>query len=136
MFFEQVEEGKVYKSELRKPITGTEIDMVAQLSGMDLPGFLDAEFAKKWGFKNRVTPGPYIFACMVGLMAKQGFLADAVMQGTEKMSFKTPVFPGDTLVAEVEVTDKKGAKRGGGFVTYKWKISKVEDILVAEGIST
>lgn len=49
---------------------------------------------------------------MVGLMAKQGFLADAVMQGTEKMSFKTPVFPGDTLVAEVEVTDKKGAKRG------------------------
>lgn len=39
MFFEQVEEGKVYKSELRKPITGTEIDMVAQLSGMDSPGF-------------------------------------------------------------------------------------------------
>ncbi len=39
MFYEDVEEGKVYKSEIRKPISGTEIDIVAQLSGMDLPGF-------------------------------------------------------------------------------------------------
>jgi len=136
MFFEDVEEGKVYKSAIRKPISGTEIDMVAQLSGMDLPGFLDAEYAKKWGFKDRVTPGPYVFACMVGLMAKQGFLADAVMQGTKEMAFKTPVFPGDRLGAQVEVLGKKESKRGGGAVTYKWTIYKAEEILVAEGIST
>ncbi len=136
MFYEDVEVGKIYKSEVRKPITGTEIDMVAQLSGMDLPGFLDAEYAKKWGFKDRVTPGPYVFACMVGLMAKQGFLADAVMQGTKEMAFKTPVFPGDRLSAQVEVLEKKESKRGGGPVTYKWSIQKAGELLVAEGIST
>jgi acyl dehydratase len=135
MFYEQVEIGKVYKSEIRKPITGTEIDIVAQLSGMDLPGFLDAEHAKKYGFKNRVTPGPYLFACMVGLMAKQGFLADAVMMGTKEMAFLKPVFPGDRLNAEVEVLSKKESKNGGGPVTYKWKLSR-EDAIIAEGTST
>jgi acyl dehydratase len=135
MFYEQVEVGKIYKSEVRKPITGTEIDIVAQLSGMDLPGFLDAEYAKKWGFKDRVTPGPYLFACMVGLMAKQGFLADAVMMGTKELTFKKPVFPGDRLAAEVEVIGKQEAKQGGGPVTYKWRLSR-EETLIAEGTST
>ncbi|OPY84647.1 MAG: bifunctional aldehyde dehydrogenase/enoyl-CoA hydratase [Smithella sp. PtaU1.Bin162] len=135
MFYEQVEIGKVYKSEIRKPITGTEIDIVAQLSGMDLPGFLDAEHAKKYGFKNRVTPGPYIFACLIGLMAKQGFLADAVLMGVKEISFLMPVFPGDKLQAEVEVLSKKESKKGGGPVTYKWRIFK-EEGLVAEGTNT
>ena len=136
MFYEEVEEGKVYKSVTTKPITGTEIDLFAQMSGMDLPGFLDVEFAKGWGFKDRVTPGAYLIACMMGLMAKQGYLADAVWMGAENISFKTPVFPGDRLSAEAEVLKKKESKRGGGPITYKWRLKNQEDKLVAEGINT
>jgi len=73
MFYEEIEEGRVYKSISTKPITGTEIDLFAQMSGMDLPGFLDAAFARGWGFKDRVTPGPYIIGCMMGLMASKAF---------------------------------------------------------------
>ena len=135
MFYEDVEVGKTYKAITRKPITGTEIDIVAQLSGMDIPGFLDAEHAKKWGFKDRVTPGPYLFCCMVGLMSKQGFLADAVMMGTKELTFKSPAFPGDRLSAEVEVIGKQESKHGGGPVTYKWKITR-EETVIAEGTST
>jgi acyl dehydratase len=136
MFYEDIEEGKVYKSVTTKPITGTEIDIFAQLSGMDLPGFLDTEFAKGWGFKDRVTPGPYLIASMMGLMAKQGFLADAVWTGATDISFKTPVTPGDRISAEVEPFNKKDLKRGGGLVTYKWRIMNQDDKLVAEGVST
>ncbi len=136
MYFEEIETGKTYKSETSKPITGTEIDMVAQLSGMDLPGFLDPDFAKGWGFKNRVTPGPYIFACMVGLMAKQGFLADAVMVGVDGIKFKSPAYPGDRLTAEVEVKSKKESKRGGGLCSYDWKVYNQKKEAIAEGNST
>ena len=136
MFYEEIEEGKVYKSVTTKPITGTEIDLFAQLSGMDLPGFLDAEFAKGWGFKDRVTPGPYLIGSMMGLMAKQGFLADAVWMGATDISFKTPVIPGNRLSAEVEVLKKKESKRGGGPITYKWRIKNQDDKLVAEGVNT
>jgi len=135
MFFEEVEEGKVYTSPITKPITGTEIDLVAQMSGMDLPGFLDAEFAKGWGFKDRVTPGAYLIACMFGLMAKQGFLTDAVWVGSENISFRTPALPGDKLLAEGEVVGKKPTKRGG-MVTYKWTLKNQMDEVVATGTNT
>lgn len=136
MYFEDIEIGKTYKSEISKPITGSEIDIVAQLSGMDLPGFLDPEFAKGWGFKDRVTPGPYIFACMVGLMAKQGFLADAVMVGVDSIRFKNPAYPGDKLTAEVEAKSKKESKRGGGTCSYDWKVYNQNKDIIAEGNST
>lgn len=135
MYFEEIEIGTVYRPEITKPITGTEIDLVAQMSGMDLPGFLDADFARKMGFKDRVTPGIYIIASMMGLMAKHGFLADAIWMKATDISFKTPVFPGDRLSAEVEVLSKKEGKRGGP-VTYKWKVQNQEGKLVAEGVNT
>lgn len=56
MYFEDIAIGKVYKADVTKPITGTEIDLVAQISGMDLAGFLNADFAKSLGFSYRVTP--------------------------------------------------------------------------------
>ena len=136
MFFEEIKEGETYKSTTTKPITGTDIDFIAQLSGMDLPGFLDGEFAKKWGFKDRVTPGPYLIASMMGLMAKHGFLADAVWTGATDISWRTPVHPGDRISAEFEVVNKKESRRGGGFITYKWKIVNQDDKLVGEGINT
>lgn len=136
MYFEEVEIGKVYRSEVTKPITGTEIDIVAQMSGMDLPGFLNSEFAKGMGFKDRVTPGVYIIAGMFGLMAKQGFLYDAVWMGATDISFRSPVFPGDRISAWVEVVGKKEGKRGGGPVTYKWTVENQEGKLVAQGVNT
>ena len=136
MFFEEVEIGERYKAPGTKTITGTEIDFVAQLSGLDLPGFLDAEHAKTWGFKDRVTPGPYLIACMIGLMAKQGFLADAIWMGADDISFKSPVFPRDRISAEIEVLNKKEAKRGGGPVSYRWWIKNQDDKIVAEGTNT
>lgn len=135
MYFEEIETGKVYRPEITKPITGTEIDIVAQLTGMDLPGFLNSDFARNKGFKDRVTPGIHLMGSMMGLMAKQGFLADAIWVSATDISFKTPVYPGDRIAAEVEVLSKKEGKRGG-FVTYRWKIENQDKKLVAEGVNT
>ncbi|HAR98475.1 MAG TPA: hypothetical protein DCS11_06235, partial [Syntrophus sp. (in: bacteria)] len=68
MYFEKIEVGRVYRPDVTKPITGTEIDLVAQMSGLDLPGFLDADFARSKRFKDRLTPGVYTMACMMGLL--------------------------------------------------------------------
>ncbi|MBW2560509.1 MAG: MaoC family dehydratase [Deltaproteobacteria bacterium] len=136
MFFEEINEGDVFRPAITKSITGTEIDIVAQLSGMDLPGFLDAEFAKGWGFRDRVTPGPYLIACLIGLLAQHGFLADAVWTGATDISWRTPVCPGDRLSTEITVIRKKEAKRGGGFITYKWVLKNQNDELVGEGVNT
>lgn len=136
MYYEDVEVGKVYKSNGGKTVTGSEIDLVCQMSGLDLPGFLDREVAKGWGFKDRVTPGPYILACMFGLMARQGFLSNAIWMGAEKIAWKSPVFPCDKISAEVEVLSKKPSKRGGGPVTYTFRVKNQEGTVIAEGVNT
>ncbi len=136
MYYEDLEMGKIYKSDAVKTITGTEIDLVAQISGMDLPGFLSPAFAQRRGFKDRVTPGVYVIACMIGLMAKQGFLADVVaMMGIRDASFRIPLYPGDRVSAETEALSVKETKLGGA-VTYKWSVFNQEGKLAAEGTNT
>lgn len=136
MFYEDVEIGGVYKAGL-KTVTESEIDLVALLAGCDLPGFLNPEVAKGWGFKDRVAPGPYVLTCMFGLMAGQGFLSNAVWMGAQKVELRAPVYPRDRITAEVEVVDKKPSeKRGGGPVTYNFTVKKEDGTLVMKGVST
>jgi len=136
MFFEDVEEGKVYKAEVKKPITGTEIDMTCQLSGMDQRGFVDPEYAKGMGFRDRVLPGAYAMACLFGIMGKHGFLSDAIWVHATDIFFRAPIFPGDVLSAECEAIGKKESKRGGGQVTYRWRLKNQEDKIAVEGTNT
>jgi len=136
MYYEEIEIGGTYKAEVTKPISGTEIDLVSQMSGMDLPGFLSSEFAQGKGYKDRLTPGVYIIACMFGLMAKQGFLSDAVFVAATDIAFKSPVYPGDRLSAEVNVISKKEGRRGGGPINYKWSVINQDGKLIAEGVNT
>ena len=136
MYYEDVEVGKTYAAGQTKTITGSEIDLVAQLAGLDLPGFLNPNVARSWGFPDRVTPGPYVLACMFGLMARQGFLSNALWMGAENISFRAPVFPCDTITAQVEVLRKEPSKRGGGPVTYRFKVTNQEGKLIVDGVST
>ena len=103
MYFAEIETGKASRPEVTKSITGTEIDIVAQLTGMDLPGFLNSDFARNKGFRDRVTPGIHLMGSVMGLLAKHGFPADAIWVSATDISFKTSVYPGDRISAEAEV---------------------------------
>ncbi len=136
MYFEDVKVGDVYKSNLSKVITGTEIDLVAQISGLDHPNFLVPERAQKYyGFKDRVVPGPYIMTCMLGLMLKQGFLADALFSYVGEIKFKRPLFPGDSMTVKCEVTGKKESPKGGGPVIYTWTVYNQDNEEVVVGVN-
>ena len=133
MFFEEIQEEETYVASGEKIITGTEIDLVAQMAGMDLPGFLDHKAAETWGFKDRVAPGAYVIACMFGLMAKQGFLSNAVWTKSTELVFSAPVLPLDRLRAKAKVIAKKESRRGGGMVTYQWTVWNQREETVATG---
>ena len=92
-------------------ITMTETHVVnwAGLTGDFYPLHMDAEYAAKTQFGQRLVHGPMIFAIAVGLAAQDGVAKDSVIAwlGMDNLRMSAPVFIGDTVKLRVEVKEKK-----------------------------
>lgn len=136
MYFDDVVEGYSFVTE-SKIVTGTEVDLVAQISGMDLPAFLSDEVAAQWGYKARVVPGAYLLCYVISLLAKQGFLSDAIWAKADNIIFKSAAHPGDRLYVENQVEAKKLLKDGKkGLVTYNWVLKNQHDVVLVQGTNS
>ncbi len=113
-------------------ITMTETHVVnwAGLTGDFYPLHMDAEFAAKTQFGQRLVHGPMIFAMAVGLAAQAGFAKDSVIAwlGVDNMAMKAPVFIGDTIKLRVEVKEKTPTKDPErGVQTWLYTITNQRD---------
>lgn len=135
MYFEDYQIGQTIRTEGR---TITEADIVnfAGLSGDFNPMHTDAAFAAKTPFGKRVAHGALIFSIATGLAYRMRFLEGTVLafRGIEEWKFSSPVFIGDTIHCEVEISETKEAKRlGGGMVTFHVKVVNQEGQMVQKG---
>ena len=93
--------------------TVTEADLVnfTCFAGLRLPIFIDEEYALTEGpFGGRIAPGFLTASISAGMLESvlgNGTLAGLALDG---FRFKTPVRPGDTLCAEVRVTEARATR--------------------------
>ncbi len=133
-YFDEVEPGQQYVTRGR---TIAEADLVqfAALTGDYNPMHTDAEYMKTHAMGQRVAHGMLTLSYAVGLIYQLGFMERTVMafRGLE-MKFSLPVFIGDTIHAELTITDKKEMRRlGGGLVTAEIKILNQDGKTVQSG---
>jgi len=111
--------------------TVTETDLVnfITLFGFNEPLFWDARHAASAGYRGRLVPGALTYCMAEGLV-----LQTHVLHGTGlafmgmQLDVKRPVFVGDTLYAEVEVTASRPASSGSrGVVTTKISVFNQDD---------
>ncbi len=96
-----------------RTITETDIVMHAGHSGDFFPHHVDAEFARKTPFGQRIAHGTMTFAIGVGLTASQ-INPVAFTYGYDRLRFPKPVFIGDTIHTRVTIKSKEeDAKRPG-----------------------
>lgn len=96
-----------------RTITETDIVVHAGHSGDFFPHHVDAEFARKTPFGQRIAHGTMTFAIGVGLTATQ-INPVAFTYGYERLRFPKPVFIGDTIHTRVTIKSKEeDAKRPG-----------------------
>ncbi len=124
LFFEDFETGMKVASYGR---TVTEHDVVAfaGLSGDFNQIHTDAEFAKATPFGQRIAHGILSLSIASGLAVQTGILGANVIAFREigEWKFMKPVFFGDTIHVEMEVTETKALPRlGGGSVTLLVKV--------------
>ena len=101
-----------------RTITETDIVMHAMHSGDFYPHHVDAEFAKKGPFGQRIAQFSCTFSIGIALTASV-VNKRAFTYGFERLRFPNPVFIGDTIHTKVTIKEKKRRPKTSSIWTGK-----------------
>jgi acyl dehydratase len=134
LYYEELDVGVRY---LHRPgRTATEADNVL-FSSLTMNGqalHLDAAFSATQPFAQRLMNSMWTLSTMVGASVAQITQGTLVAQlGLTDVAFPAPLFHGDTLYTETEVTEKRrsGSRPGQGIVTMRHTGRNQDGVVVA-----
>ena len=137
-YFEEFEVGQKVTT-VGRTVAESDIFTFAGLSGDYNQIHTDADFSKDAPFGRRVAHGLLGLAIASGLIMRTGILEGTVMAFREINNWKfiNPIFIGDTIHVETEVTETKALPRvGGGSVVIKLDVKKQSGETVMRGTWT
>ena len=121
-----------------RTVTESDVVQFAGLSGDFNPLHIDAEFAKKTPFGQRIAHGMLAASISTGLGQTLG-----IFEGTtlalmgQTFQYKGPVFFGDTIRLRLTVESTKASSKGGkGVVVFRSDILKQDDSVAVTGTWT
>jgi acyl dehydratase len=132
-YLEEFKVGEQFISPSRL-VTDAEIVMFAGLGGDYYPIHMEDEYAQACGFKGRIMHGLGTLCLLGGFMYQalpvQGRII-AHLKG--EYTLPAPVYPGDTIYAEIEVVDKRESKTKSdrGIITFKNTVKNQNQEIVA-----
>lgn len=134
LHFEEFEIGQQLQT-IGRTITEADIVNFAGISGDYNRIHTDAVYAAQDTFGQRVAHGLLVQSIATGLTVQSGAIEGTVLAFRElNCKFSLPIFIGDTIHVELEVTEKKAFRRlGGGNVVFKYSIKNQEDKVVQRG---
>ncbi|HAF42831.1 MAG TPA: dehydratase [Sphingobium sp.] len=133
--FDQWMIGDTVAHDIRRTVTETDNLLFTTMTHNPQPLHLDAEFAKASEFGQILVNGTFTFALMIGLSVGDTTLGTLVANlGYDKLVMPKPVFIGDSLRCETEVTDLKPSKSrpGAGIVTFTHRLLNQRDEVVCQ----
>ncbi len=124
-FFDQWQIGETLNHEIRRTVTETDNLLFSTMTHNPQPLHIDLEAAKASEFGQILVNGTFTFALMIGLSVGDTTLGTLIANlGYDKLVMPKPVFIGDTLRAETEVTELKASKSrpDAGIVTFTHRL--------------
>ncbi|MBX5102747.1 MaoC family dehydratase [Rhizobium lentis] len=121
-YFDEWTVGDRIAHEIRRTVTETDNLLFTTLSHNPQPLHLDAAYAAATEFGRIVVNGTFTFALTVGLSVGDTTLGTLVANlGYDKVTMPKPVFIGDTLRVETEVTElrRSNSRPDAGIVTFR-----------------
>ncbi len=134
-FFDQWHVGDQISHEIRRTVTETDNLLFSVMTHNPQPLHIDAEAARTSEFGQILVNGTFTFALMVGLSVADTTLGSLVANlGYDKLIMPKPVFIGDTLRAETEVTDLRESRSRpqAGVVTFTHRLLNQRDEVVCQ----
>ncbi|MBN1438616.1 MAG: hypothetical protein JW929_04325 [Anaerolineales bacterium] len=134
-YFEELALGqKIYTA--GRTVTEADVTGFAGLSGDFNQIHIDADYAAKGPFGQRVAHGLLVLSIVSGLTVQTGLMDRTVLAFREiaEWKFSRPVFLGDTVRCEMEVTGLKPFPRlGGGAADIALTVKNQKDETVMSG---
>ena len=134
-FFDQWQVGEMVRHEIRRTVTETDNLLFSTMTHNPQSLHLDLEAAKASEFGQILVNGTFTFALMIGLSVGDTTLNTLIANlGYDKVVMPHPVFIGDTMRAETEVTELKPSKSrpGAGIVTFTHRLINQRDEIVCQ----
>jgi acyl dehydratase len=137
--FEQWRVGDHIVHDLLHTVTEEENRLLTTMTHNPQPLHLDAEYAATTEFGQIVVNGLFTFALMVGISVADTTLGTLIANlGYDKVTMPKPVFIGDTLRVETEVTELRESKSrsNAGIVTFRHRTFNQRNEMVCEALRT
>ena len=134
-FFEQWTIGETLMHEIRRTVTETDNLLFSVMTHNPQPLHIDVEAAKASEFGQILVNGTFTFALMIGLSVGDTTLGTLLANlGYDKLVMPKPVFIGDTMRAETDITDLKPSKSrpGAGIVTFTHRLINQRDEITCQ----
>jgi len=133
MTYEEMTVGRRLKT-ARRTVTETDLVNFITLGGFTEPLFWDATHAASAGYTGRLAPGALVYTIAEGLVLQTNVLhgTGLAFMGME-LEIKGPVYVGDTISVDVEITESRpSSKPGRGVVTSRNRVlnQRGEEVLV------
>ncbi len=138
-FFDEWAVGDQIAHDIRRTVTETDNLLITTLTHNPQPLHLDAEYAGATEFGRIVVNGTFTFALTVGLSVGDTTLGVLVANlGYDKVVMPKPVFIGDTLRVETDVTALRpsGSRPDAGIVTFEHRALNQRDEVVCKMLRT
>ena len=135
LYFEDFEPGQ-HVSTVGRTITEGDIVTFAGLSGDHNTIHTDAEYSRSTRFGQRIAHGLLVLSIASGLVIRSGIMEGTVIafREIENWKFTKPVFIGDTVHVEIEVTETKAIPRlEGGNVFIHLQVNNQSNEVVMKG---
>jgi len=131
---EEIEVGSTFKTS-RRTVTEADIAAFAGVSGDFNPLHVDEIFAREeTPFDGRIAHGTLVLSMSYGMRSVRDDWKILALAGCER-SFRSPVYPGDTVWGVYEVLECRASRSrpGVGFVTLAVSIHSDRGTVVQEG---
>lgn len=133
LYYEQTEVGQRIMHRMTRTVTESDNVLFCAITHNPQPLHLDAEYAKRTEFGQRVVNSLYTVSYATGVSVEDTTLGTLVVNlGFGEMTFPKPVFINDTLRVETEVTARRESRSrpNAGIVTFKHLVFNQHDELV------
>ena len=138
-FFDEWQVGDRIAHAVTRTVTETDNVLISTLTHNPQPLHLDHEVAAASEFGQPLVNSIFTFGLMVGVSVSDTTLGTLVANlGYDELTFPAPVFVGDTLRSETEVTALRDSKSrpNAGIVTFEHKSFNQRGELVARCMRT